>query len=342
LSGSKLNSLIGNSVPKYTPNIYLLVYDSYVSNETMLAYGINNNDQEDYLIGQGFKLYPHTYSISSSTISSIGSVLDVSTHGNNRQAVAGDSVVHRIVKRLGYDTYGVFTSDYFFQGYDSSYDYTSPEFITQSYKYLISAVLIGEFRFDIEINNQTHDQYVEEKRNILSDISDEQVFIYAHSNLPSHSQNSGVCLPDETELFHNKLTKANLEIREDIEMIINHDPGAIIIIAGDHGPYLTKNCYNTAGEYETSEITRLDIQDRYGTFLAIRWPTEGYEKYDDIEVLQDIFPAIFAYLYSDARILESKIVPITINNITISGASVNNGIIVGGIDDGEPLFLSGD
>jgi hypothetical protein len=66
-------------------------------------------------------------------------------------------------------------------------------------------------------------------------------------------------------------------------------------------------------------------------------------QYDDITVLQDLFPAIFAYLYKDPTILQSKLEPIIPKKIdnSISGASVANGIIQGGIDDGEPLFLSG-
>jgi hypothetical protein len=131
-------------------------------------------------------------------------------------------------------------------------------------------------------------------------------------------------------------------MRQDVETIIANDPEAIIIIAGDHGPYLTKNCSVTSGHYDISEISRLDIQDRYGTFLAIRWSTEDFKTYDDIAVLQDVFPAVFAYLYQDTAILQSKVdstIPAPVN--AISGATVKNGIVYGGINDGEPLFLSG-
>ncbi len=81
----------------------------------------------------------------------------------------------------------------------------------------------------------------------------------------------------------------------------------------------------------------MDIQDRFGTFLAIRWPTPDFENYDDIIVLQDIFPAVFAYLFNDEGFLESKIDPSTFSPLV----TVRNGIIFGGINDGEPLFLEG-
>jgi hypothetical protein len=68
---------------------------------------------------------------------------------------------------------------------------------------------------------------------------------------------------------------------------------------------------------------------------------QDYAKYDDITVLQDLFPVIFAYLYKDEKILESKFVPIIPTPNKFSDISINNGIIQGGINDGEPLFLSG-
>jgi len=145
------------------------------------------------------------------------------------------------------------------------------------------------------------------------------------------------------QLYRERLQKANREMQQDVETITANDPGALIIIAGDHGPYLTKNCTGTASKYELSEIDRLDIQDRFGTFLAIRWPSDDYADFDRITVLQDVFPAVFAYLYQDAEFLELKIDPIIFrNSVHISGASVDGGIIRGGVHDGEPLFLSGE
>jgi len=83
-----------------------------------------------------------------------------------------------------------------------------------------------------------------------------------------------------------------------------------------------------------------DIQDRFGTFLAIRWPTDDFYLYDDISILQDIFPAVFSYLFEDKSIIENCKVEGATNSYNTSGVYVLNGIIYGGIDDHEPLFLS--
>lgn len=156
----------------------------------------------------------------------------------------------------------------------------------------MKAVLIGEFRFDEEFNTQTYQQFVEIKRKLFEENQPDQRFIYVHTELPNHSQNSGACLGDETALYAERLTRANIEMKEDIDKIIEFDSESIIIVAGDHGPYLTKNCYYLVGDYTTTEIDRLDIQDRFGAFLAIRQPDESYGSYDQITVIQDLFPEI--------------------------------------------------
>ena len=106
------------------------------------------------------------------------------------------------------------------------------------------------------------------------------------------------------------------------------------------GLILTKNCDATSIDYDVSEISRLDIQDRNGTFLAIRWPTNDFEDYDEITILQDLFPALFAYLYGNGSFLELKITPIS--DPFYSGVQVENGIILDGIHAGEPLYVIGE
>jgi hypothetical protein len=338
---NKLVELVGSRKPLSTPDIYLLIYDSYAIDEAMLGYGINNTAQEEYLEGLGFKLYPHTYSVGADTIASMGRVLCASAEfcGVERTGVSGGGVVQNLLKSFGYETYGVFESDYFFQGIGSSYDFSFPKATASTYKLVVKAIFMGEFRFDVQFDQPSREQFVEYKISTFQNLPNEPKFVYAHDSLPDHSQTSGACLPNETELYRERLIQANYQMKQDVETIIQNDPGAIIIVAGDHGPHLTKNCIGTGGDYDISEISRLDIQDRLGTFLAIKWPTEDFSEYDDITVLQDIFPAIFAYLFKDARLLEAKVEPNTLNPFSISGAQVKNGIIYGGINDGEPLFI---
>ncbi len=342
-SDHPLPAMVLEKEPVFTPTVYLLVYDAYVPNETMLSSGFDNQAQEDFLKDKGFILYPHTYSVGAWTPNTMSRVLNASTkyYGTERRGISGDGIVQNAFKEIGYDTYGIFPTDFNFRGNPSSYDFTVPSNQTMPpYKVLISAILLGEFRFDVGFQN-THTEYVNIKQNILREISGKQVLIYSHSNFPAHAQFSGKCQDNENELYQRRVSRANTEMQQDIEIITENDPGAIIIVAGDHGPYLTKNCQSTRGAYNSSEITREDIQSRFGTFLAIKWPTDDYQNFDDITVIQDVFPAVFGYIYNDKAFLELKIPSKTIDNTTISGVYVQDGIIHGGVNDGEPLFLSG-
>jgi hypothetical protein len=338
---NKLVELVDSRKPLSTPNIYLLVYDSYATNETMLAHGIDNSAQQEYLEALGFKVYPHTYSIGSNTLSSMSRVLCASTenYGNVRRGVSGDGIVQNLLKSFGYETYGIIPNDDFFEGIGSSWDISFPKAVASTWKLLVKAIFMGEFRFDVKFDQPSRKQFVAYKLNTFRNVPDKPRFVYVHTLLPNHAQFSGACLPNETELYRERLIQANGQMNQDVETIIRNDPGAIIIVAGDHGPYLTKNCIGTGSDYDISEISRLDIQDRFGMFLAIKWPTEDFSEYDNITVLQDIFPAIFAYLFKDATLLEAKVEPNTLDPSSISGAQVKNGIIYGGINDGEPLFI---
>lgn len=340
-TGNKLVELVDSKKPLSTPNIYLLIYDSYVISEAMLEYGIDNRALEKYLETLDFKLYPHTYSVGGETISSMSRTLNASTkyYGEAKKSVSGDGIVHNLLKSFGYETYGVFRHQGLIDGIGSSYDFSFPKASSSAHKLMLKAIFMGEFRFDVQFDWPLLVQFTKYKSSIFNSVSHKPRFVFMWLNRPGHSQNSGACRPNETELFSERLIEANREMKQDIETITQKDPGAIIIVAGDHGPYLTKNCSGTGGHYDISEISRLDIQDRFGTFLAIKWPTEDFSKYDDITVLQDLFPAIFAYLFKDENLLEAKVASTTLEDGTTSGASVKNGIIYGGINDGEPLFV---
>ncbi|MEN8005756.1 MAG: hypothetical protein ABFS42_02025 [Candidatus Krumholzibacteriota bacterium] len=338
---NKITELIADRRPLTTPNIYFLVYDAYVGSETMNGYGIDNSAQEAYLTKQGFQFYPHAYSISASSIPTISRIFNVSRslHAQPRKAVSGDGHALRLLQEFGYKTHGLFWSDYFFQNVGSHYDSSFPEPAAPEWM-LVKAIFMGEFRFDSPSDNPPRQEFLERKVAVFENNGSKPKFVYIHDDHPGHSQNSGICLPDETDRFIKRLKVANAEMKRNVDLIRRADPEAIVIVAGDHGPYLTKNCTGTRGDYDIAEISRLDLQDRYGTFLAIKWPDEKFEKYDDIVIIQDLFPVIFSFLFEDDSFLSTKMTPITGSaSITTSGAEVRYGLIRGGIHDGEPIFL---
>ena len=346
-SGNDLMTMVGSRTPAFTPNIYLLIYDAYVANETMLAYGIDNSAQEEYLETLGFQIYPRTYSLGTGSTQTMSRVLNASIeyYGEPRRAASGDGIVQNLLKGFGYETCFISWTDYFFRGIGSSYDFSyptapSPSEEHSSHELLMKSVFMGEFRFDVEFDTIPTEQFIQFRLSVFEDVPDKPRFVYLHNDRPGHTQLTGVCRPDEIPLYEWKLGLANSQMKQDVEAIINIDPGSIVVVAGDHGPYLTKNCRPDLTDYSTSEISRLDIQSRFGTFLAIRWPTEDFSEYDDITVIQDLFPALFAYLFKDDALLEARVEPTTLTYGIVNGVTVEEGVILGGIDDGEPLFVS--
>jgi len=360
--GSEVFALANNSTASTRPDIYLLTYDSYVNNETMLGYGIDNSKQEEYLKSLGFKLYPSTYSLAGSSIATMSRVLDWDgisypngtvlmqpdgiTNGKPRNGTSGNGVVNKILKTLGYKTHGIFIGEYFFTGVGSFWDYTYPQIISPETtqfnlaKSLTLSVLEGEFRFDAQFEDIDESEFLKMKKQTLSDKSDAPKFVYTHTG-PGHT--GATCQKDDVRQFQRRLYKSNIEMKQDIDSIVINNPDSIIIINGDHGPYITKNCFilSDGHEYSKNDINRLDIQDRLGTFLAIKWPNEIDQSTDGIVVLQDVFPMIFSKIFNEPQFMSSKY---RVNTSTIvthtAGVGVKNGIILGGKNNGEKLFLS--
>jgi len=343
-SDTKIYEYTSNKEIVNPVNIYLLVYDSYANEETMRHYGFDNSEQTSFLKRLGFTVYPGIYSVGSPTLSSMSRMLDVSSNlkGDIRAFTAGYAAVPSILSQNGYNTIGIFASDYLLRGhkpyYDECFPVLSKRQASSSHTLIITSILEGEFRFDFEVEfgDVDYPEYVKKKRHFLALNHVKPIFMYTHTHYPNHSQNSGKCLPDETERYLERVKIANNEMKEDIKTIIHSNPNSIVIVAGDHGPYLTKNCTGLE-DYDEKDIDQLDVQDRYGVFLAIKWPEGADVKKYDIKILQDVFPAVLAYIYDDPEILNAKIPPVTLGTIT-DGVRVENGIIVGGKDDGKPLF----
>lgn len=343
-SDTKIYEYTNNKEIVNPVNIYLLVYDSYANEETMRHYGFDNSEQISFLKRLGFTVYPGIYSVGGDTLNSMSRMLDVSSNlkENMRAFTAGHAAVPKVLSHVGYDTVGVFTSDYFLRGqrpyYDECFPVLSKRQASSSHALIITSILAGEFRFDFEVEfgDVDYSEYVKKKRHFLALNHVKPIFMYTHTHYPNHSQNSGKCLPDETERYLERVKIANNEMKEDIETIIHSNPNSIVIVASDHGPYLTKNCTGLK-DYDERDIDQLDVQDRYGVFLAIKWPEGAEVEKCDIKILQDVFPAVLAYIYDDPEILRAKIPAITLGNAT-DGVRVENGIIVGGKDDGKPLF----
>jgi len=337
-------------------DVFLIVYEAYSNYETMKHYGFDNSDQLNFLEANGFHVYHGVYTIGVTTIMAMSRVFnlerEIGSLCTGRKYVAGNGVVHSVFQQEGYKTCGVFPSNYFLTGLsidEIKYDLSFPAPIDSAIGeagLLVDAIFAGEFRDEIGLGEVDYDLYLEEKQNVLKGAHSSPAFMYAHSRYPGHGPTWGMSIDGADKWISrhfNRIENANAEMTMDVKKIVNQNPDAIVIIAGDHGPFMTKTGYRVhlnPDEYSAEDINRYDVQDRYGAFLAIRWPESNYAKKHDIKILQDIFPAVFAYLFDDTSLFDKIRIQdrTTLNPQITSGVYVEDGIVVGGKDDGQPLF----
>ena len=112
----------------------------------------------------------------------------------------------------------------------------------------MKSLLMGEFTSSAnQIFSKTKPETFIENKRVFMGSNTHPKFLYTHTG-PNHSPYNVKCRKDEIEQFHTRLKHANMEMKKDIDIIIKNNPDALIIIAGDHGPYIVGNClmYNGA------------------------------------------------------------------------------------------------
>jgi len=324
-------------------NIYVLVYESYANLETLNYYGFDNKEHLDFLENNNFKVYHGIYSNASTSLASTSRILEI--NGNlsqlDRYYTSGNAFALDIFKANGYKTIGLFKSPYFFGSSKISWDeYHPKESVTKmGGGNITKSIFEGNFEFDIFEDNYEYKDYLKFKEKYLTSIKKETLF-YTHNSYPGHSGNSGKCATNEKQKYFQGMKKANIEMKNDVLNLLKNDPNSIIVLLSDHGPYLTKNCRNLK-KYNINTINKYDIQDRYGAFLSIYWPKDISESENELVITQDIFPAILSNVTNNKNLFnELQIQRKFFDEISwsIAGINVFNGIINGGMDDGNPLF----
>lgn len=325
-------------VPSFVvkPDVYFLIYDSYVPNALMRKYGIDNSGQVAFLESKGFRIYDGAYTAHPSSLGAISRVLDMSLEP--REHVGGPNLSSRIFKREGYERSLVLAS-YFLQGLtaEPDADFVYPKLRQRSgVEAVYLGLRAGEFNPGFVFTEHSYSEWLNEKRRILALNSPAPKFHYSHSRFPGHSQNSGKCLSNEIEQFERRLAAANEEMSADIETILRSDRDAVIIVAGDHGPFLTGDCFALATR-RPDEVTAVELADRYGVFLAIRWPDGMNVKDEPLHFL----PNLFAFLVDQ---LSGGQYPVRLPGRTIGFSSsipanaIREGVVMIGVDKGRPLY----
>lgn len=329
----------GSIKKKY--DIIYLSYESYPNQETLSYYGFDNSNQISFLKENNFKIYEKNYTIAADTLGSLGRAMNITSSTGKlklSEYTSGNNFVVKLLSNEGFKSIGIFSNDGYIRGTNPDWDYFFPNEDIEFFN-LFGAVTEGEFRFNFRNGSFRYSEYLDKKKEYLKKKENSPYFLLSHNKYPGHTQNSGKCLPNEKKEYFDNMKKANFEMKEDINNILNTNKDSVIIIAGDHGPYLTLNCAAIPKNYDLEKIDRYHLQDRYGAFLAIHWPQDLKKDYN-ITTLQDIFPAILSNFYNDENIWKlGRISTRTVDEVAGEGLYIEDGLIYGGKNNYETLFI---
>ncbi len=347
----QVSTLLQNKEIKRKNDVLLIIFESYADYETLKHYGYDNAEQLKFLNDSGFNVYKGIYSLGAPTEQSLSKLFNIDREVyRHKRYLAGGGAVQALLRKQGYKIHSVYHSSWYLRGLpisqiESDYCFPMPQGVMDS-KVLVKAVLMGEFTDTVSFEDVKYESFLEEKNKAIGKNSADPVMLYSHSCYPGHGP-SGQGLTEEDQSkersgYLGRIINANEEMRLNVEEIIKKNPDAIVIFAGDHGPFMTKTGYGLSrgrGNFKASDLDRYDIQDRFGMFLAIRWPEKAADQYD-IKILQDVFPAVLSYLYDDKSVFDAlRLKRITKDNHRTLGVYVEDGIIHGGKDDWQKLFI---
>ena len=337
-------------------DVLLIIFESYADYETLLHYGYDNSTQIRFLKDSGFNVYKGIYSLGAPTEQSLSKLFNIDREVyRHKKYLAGCGAVQSLLRKQGYEIKSVFHSSWYLRGLPlsqigSDYCFPLPQGVMDS-KVLVKAVLMGEFTDAVSFDDVEYESFLEEKKKAITGGGTSSVMLYSHSCYPGHGP-SGQGLSEEDQSrersgYLDRINNANEEMRLNVEEISKNNPDAIIIFAGDHGPFMTKTGYGLSrgrGDFKAGDLDRYDVQDRFGMFLAIKWPETKFTDRYDIRILQDVFPAVLSYLYDDDSLFDKlRLKRKTKDNHRTLGVYVEDGVIRGGKDDGQKLFnLSND
>ncbi len=334
---------------KRSPNIYYLLYDTYINENLMKFYDIDNSEQMNYLRDKNFQVSENVYSIGKSTLPSIAPLLEVASVDfatQRRNIILGNSTVDNLLQKNGYETHYI-VGEYFLRGLNVPFggDFLNNETINSlsengysdnSMMTVLYSTLIGEFKFDNEflLGTITEDMKAELlKRYTLTNLTSKPKFLFYHTNFPGHGV--GNCHPNENELYAKNVQIANNMMKIDVQNILSIDTNAIIIIAGDHGAYRKGDCKTGFKRYKDDEIRAEHILDMHGSFLAVKYPDNYIQ--EDIILLQNVFINIFSYLFDVNNLYDYKIPAKTRRSNRLPQGCITNGKITFGADKGKSL-----
>jgi hypothetical protein len=322
--GSEMATSLQDITLSRSPNIYFILTDGYGSLAYMDEHAIDIGGFKSFLSSNDFRLYDEVFSNYHSTTNALPAMLNMDHHyytlneledresgevrKTGRIIIGGQNNLVDLLRRNSYQVQYIHNWPYLLlHGCTADHCYGDRP-------HAGAHMLLGEILPNFTGNGETdywvnrlsrygerrplEDSRVEVARLIDQNGPAEPIFQYIHVFAPTHAPDSQVGICDEVEqiaYYSRRVSEVNGYLERLIDDIVSRDPTAVIVLTGDHGPFIVDKCSRW-----TDLSTLSNYRDRAGVIMAIRWP-EGYDgRYDEqITTTINTFKYVLAALTDD-------------------------------------------
>jgi len=341
-------------------NIFFILMDSFTSMDGLRQLGMQEENQSflTELAQNGFIHYPSFYTSSQPTTFALFSYVNLSHSfaGRNNYFVddhirsnhiLGGGELYKLLRENHYKINILHESDFFAEDLCSAdMCFFSSNYADVNLKIKVLDIIGFLLPLPNIYQSSVHKLFSEptkldknDQQNFLQSAVEyvktmdlrEPNFTYFHAfSQPTHTgsdtQTVNHC-NEEAEIFayRKRVRIASLFVLKLTKEILAKDKNAIIIVAGDHGPYIFRKCTRD-GIYKQEEII-----ERQGAFLSIHWGKSYHGQYDQrIKSSHNLFRYILSYLAHNENLL---------SNADRDNAYTKYGTNIAlTIDDGKMLF----
>ena len=294
-----------------TPNIYLIVPDSYPSNKVLRElFDFDNHLFTKDLTDFGFTVYENYFSSYPYSVESMHSMFTM-THNFFQNSIGKDGIglkevvagknnpVMNILKNNGYELNYI---------HDTNYLLSKGCFVDNCYPLFSEKNnLIDNLQnfYFFNFSNYKQNPNSAMKSQIQSNSAKDKVFVYrhsmtVHSEIKSYEKVYSDKVADFRNAYPDRIVKENAHLVKEIGQIVESDPNAIVILVADHGTW--------GGAVRTANGTTADeTRDKLNVFLAIKWGENYQGAYDkEITTSVNLFRYIFSHLSNNDNLLSTK------------------------------------
>ena len=288
------------------PNIFVIQPDGYSNSETLKKppYNYDNSEFEGWLENKNFKIYEGYKSNYYSTLTSNSSMFAMKHHYycntdpktiktfNATDVIVGSD--NNVLKLLKHNLY----SSYLFT--DNSY------FLSNRRKLFFDKMNIS--RSSIPLFNASNIEGVNIQSDLtqhLDSLSTDRNFIFIEKTVPGHVSHSkiwSVGKEQERVEYLTRLQEANDWLKGIVEVILEYDDNALIIIVADHGGYVGLEYTGVAIQRALNEEEAISS---FSAFLSVKWPKEVNDDRINIRTSVNLFSQIFYSLSNNPLFVDS-------------------------------------